>query len=485
MKRIHNKDVQREIGLRGSLHDFIKLAWPIVEPSIPFIDGWHIGAMCEHLEACHRREIRRLVVNVPPGTMKSMCVSVFWNVWSWIRDPSTRWMAASYDASLTLRDNRKVLLIIRSEWFRERWGDRVFVGPQVAEGNFSNHKKGERFATSIEGKNTGRHFDFKIIDDPLKPADLSKTSLDTCTEWAKNTLVSRVKPGATPTDVTVCIMQRLHENDLAGHFLRQGYEGLVLPMRFEEQRRCKTSIFLDPRTTEGELLWPQGKSEAAVVELETSMGSRVAAAQLQQFPVPDGGQIFKRDWFKYAKILGRPDKFDQMIQSWDLAFKDGDGSDYVVGQVWGRKGGEFYLLDQVKERMNAPATCEAIRMMRRKWPRATAILVEDKANGPAVISMLRKSVSGIIEVNPKGGKVARANAVSPMFEAGNVYLPDPEESGWVDGFATEMCMFPVGANDDQVDACTQALCYLQERSNRLAQAMARVQANGGASKVFG
>lgn len=361
----------------------------------------------------------------------------------------------------------------------------MFVAPHVAESNFENLKKGFRFSTSLEGKNMGRHYDYKLIDDPIKPQDISKVTLDKAIGWAQSTLVSRVLPGATPTDVTVCIMQRLHERDLAGYFIEQGYEALILPMRFEETSPCKTRIFTDPRTQRGELLWPQGKSEEAVVELEKNMGARVISAQLQQKPVPDGGQVFRREWFNHYKKIGLPARFDQMIQSWDLSFKDSDGSDYVVGQVWGRSQGSFYLLDQVRERMSAPATCEAIKMVRRKWPKATAILVEDKANGPAVISMLRKTVSGIIEVDPKGGKVSRANAISPLLEAGNVHFPDPSECEWIDGYINEFCMFPAGSYDDQVDCTTQALSYLHERGSRLVAAMARLKASGNVLKMFG
>ena len=214
-------------------------------------------------------------------------------------------------------------------------------------------------------------------------------------------------------------------------------------------------------------------------ELKINLGSYAAAGQLQQRPSPAGGGIFKRHWFRYFQPRGAnlppvlvrmpdgsqvsipavelPRQVEETIQSWDCSFKDLDTSDYVVGQVWGRIGARFLLGDQIRERLDCPGTVKAVRGMREKWQGTMAILIEDKANGSAVIQMLSHEIPGILPVNPGGGKIARAQAISPLVEAGNIYLPHPDFAPWVNDFIEECVQFPNGAHDDQVDAMTQAL----------------------------
>jgi predicted phage terminase large subunit-like protein len=223
------------------------------------------------------------------------------------------------------------------------------------------------------------------------------------------------------TGAKLIIMQRVHEADLAGHVLKQGgYEHLCLPAEYDGVRRTTSIGWTDPRNQMGELLWPERYGPEQIQELKRSLSSYAAAAQLQQRPSPASGGILKRNWWKY--VDQRPDlnDCDELIQSWDLAFKDTDGSSYVVGQVWGRWGADMVLLDQVRARMTFPQTLDAFRELTRKWPQTQAKLVEDKANGPALIAMLKREIPGIIPVRPDGTKEARAHAVSAAIEAGNV-----------------------------------------------------------------
>jgi predicted phage terminase large subunit-like protein len=272
--------------------------------------------------------------------------------------------------------------------------------------------------------------------------------------------------------VRIIIMQRLVEGDLAGKAIAQGYEHLMLPMEYEPKRKCVTSIgFEDPRTVEGELLNRKRFPRSAIENLKRELGSRGTAAQLQQNPIAAGGNIIKEQWARFYEVL--PKRFHNLIQSWDCTFKDADDSDFVVGQVWGQHGANYYLVDQIRGRMNFVETCNAIRMLSSKHPKARTKIIEDKANGPAVISALKREVPGLIPVNPEGGKEARVHAVEPLWEAGNVYLPSGNLATWVtgpDSFLDEVIGFPAKPHDDQVDAMSQALIYLESKSIGLLKA---------------
>jgi predicted phage terminase large subunit-like protein len=288
------------------------------------------------------------------------------------------------------------------------------------------------------------------------------------------------------------IQQRLHEADLTGDLLiRGGYEHLCLPAEFEPDRRCSTSIgWTDPRTTAGELLWPQRMDQAKLDELKETLGSYRYAGQFQQRPAPAGGGMLKRHWWGYWQPLGAnlppiavrlpdgtiemrhavelPTNLDQ-LQSWDMSFKDTKNSDYVVGLVIAALGADRYLLDLTRDRLDLPGTLAAVRRLTAKWPNAHLKLIEDKANGPAVIQSLKKEIHGFVEVNPEGGKMSRAAAASPQLESGNWYLPHPMLRQWVDAFIAECAAFPAGAHDDQVDAWSQgAKRLLPIRQKRLA-----------------
>ncbi len=275
-------------------------------------------------------------------------------------------------------------------------------------------------------------------------------------------------------------MQRCHQQDLGGHLLEQGgFEHLCLPAEYEGPTRPTSIGFADPRQEHGELLWPERFGPKEIEELKVSLGSYAAAGQLQQRPSPAGGGLIKRHWFRFWQPRGMnfppvivrlpdgtqasitaieaPYHVDEQIQSWDCAFKDLQTSDYVVGQVWARLGSAYLLGDQVRARMDCPTTVKAVRELSQKWPGTLAKLIEDKANGSAVIQMLAQEIPGILPVNPSGGKIARAAAVSPLIEAGNVYLPHPLYAPWVNDFIEECAAFPNGAHDDQVDAMTQAI----------------------------
>ncbi len=428
---------------RRDLHQFVLQAWHVLEPDTPFVDGLHVRAICDHLQALTEGRIRHLIINVPPGHAKSLLTAVFWPAWVWIDHPEARWLFSSYREPLATRDSVKCRRLIESQWYQERWGDRYqLTGDQNQKNRFENTKTGCRVVVPISS-GTGERGDYVVVDDPhsVDQAE-SDTERRSAIEWWNGSMATRLNNLATGHKVV--IQQRLHEADLTGDLLlRGGYELLCLPAEFEPERRCSTVIgWTDSRKESGDLLWPEKVTRANLEELKVSLGSYRYAGQYQQRPSPAEGGIFKRRWWRYwrpahldlppvqlrtsdgemlsIQAVPVPAQFDSMIQSWDTAFKDLATSDYVVGQVWGAIKADRFLLDQCRGRMDMPSTKEALKDMTKRWPKTAVKLIEDKANGPAVIQELRHDVSGLVEVNPEGGKIARANAVAPQAESGNI-----------------------------------------------------------------
>lgn len=456
-------ELDQEIA-RRSLSEFCKMAWHVLEPATPIKWGWALDAMCEHLEAVHNGQIKRLLMNVPPGMMKSLLTGVFFPAWEWGAggNPSLRYLTTAHKEDLAIRDNLKCRRLISSDWYQERWSVEL-CGDQNAKKKFENTATGFRESMAFRSL-TGSRGDRVIIDDPLSVDDaFSQAALLS----AETTFLEAVPSRVNNSDsAIIVIMQRLHERDTSGVILAKGlgYDHLMLPMRFEESRRCKTSIgFTDPRQKEGELLFPERFTAAQVDEMEKVMGGYAVAGQFQQRPVPRGGGLFKSDWVQYWDTL--PERFDASAISWDMTFKDSKASDFVVGQVWGRKDGCFYLIDQFRGQWDFVKTLEQFVAAARKYPRITRKLIEDKANGPAIISALKRKVTGIIPITPKESKEARANAVTTLWEARNVYLPPPDRYPWVaQDFIPELLAFPSGAHDDTIDAMSQALNDLNRHS---------------------
>jgi len=444
-----------------------------------------MDALAEHLEAITRGQIRNLLITIPPRHSKSSIVSVMWPCWEWITAPERRWLFASYAESLAIRDNVRSRRLIQSVWYQGNWGVRFqFAGDQNEKRKVETDRRGHRIAVGTGGSATGEGGDRLVIDDPHNIGDIeSDITRKGVLDWFDTVWSTRAND--PKTTAKVIIMQRSHADDLAGHVLEQGgWEHLSIPAEYEGDTRQTVIGWSDPRRREGELLWPERFGAEEIAQSKKTLGSYAYSGQYQQRPSPIGGGIFKRHWWRYwrpahmdlppvqvrtpdgelrsiAAVL-LPGQFDGMLQSWDLAFKDLRTSDYVAGGVWALIGADKFLLDQRRERLDFPGTVAAIRAMTAKWPGAAAKLVEDKANGPAVIASLQHEIPGLIAVNPAGGKIARAQAVSPQCESSNVYLPHPAVAPWVDEFIEEAATFPNGRHDDQVDEMTQALIRMQE-----------------------
>ena len=472
---------------------FVEDAWHLVRPADRYVDGFHIGAICEHLEAQTRGEIQDLVICIPPGCMKSLLVCVFWHAWEWTFAPQTSWMFGSHDSALSIRDALRTRRIFENPWYHARWGDlwRPMVGDEWKATKYSNDKGGTRYATSVGSSSIGFHADRQAIDDPIKPQDvqgspqMARKACDKAWVWITEAMSTRLLKDATRT----LIMQRLHQIDPAGRLIAGGdYETLVLPMEYEPKTMCTTSIgFEDPRTEQGELLFPGLFDRERVDKRKKDLGSRAAASQLQQHPSPLEGSIFKRSWIKYYYLPGFEHLADvgavplpaahllRKILSLDCSFKGNDDSDFVALHCWAHVEADSYLIDRIHERMGAADTIKAMATMSAAHPKAATKLVEDAANGAAVVDMLQKKIPGLILVSAAGGKVARARAVEPFFESGNVYLPHPECKAWAGDVVEELTTFPNSAHDDDVDATTHALARLHlDDTETYLQAMANL-----------
>ena len=482
----------------GSFQDFVRLAWPKVYHASPLQWNWHIPLLCEHYEACFRGEIRELVVNLPPGGSKSSLTCVMFPTWGWIKRPASSWIFAAYGQQLVRRDADATRKLMQSAWFQARWGDRVTLPTVAAVDLIKNHQGGFRLGTTPGGEVTGFHANAQIIDDPNKPEELTKVALEEVKTWMSRTMASRWRR-PPELNTLILIMQRLHCDDLSSMLIDRGAVHVCLPANFDPARRTVTTWGRDPREAVGELMDPVRLPQVLIEELRKNMGGIHASAQLDQSPVPEGGAVFKREHLRFWSTnpvsvaegvalagagelrfpcVARPDGFDQRINSWDCAFKDEETSDYVAGGDWGRVGPRFYLLHQAYGHFSFPATCQQVVMLRARADGAVAVVIEDKANGTAVVQTLEKAIPGVIATDPKGGKFARASSASAFFEAHNVFLPDPGMSGfeWVEGkYIPELLSFPRAKHDDQVDQTTQALLYLQEKTNYLGDAMKKIR----------
>ena len=442
-----------------SLHAFLVAAWPEVEPAKDFVDGPHIRLICDTLERVTSGEITRLVINVPPRTTKSTIVSVVWPAWDWVHNAGMQFLTGSHNMSLATRDALKCRRLIESQWYRTLFPQVRVTTDQNQKTRYDLDGGGHRIAFGMGSGVTGEGGDRLVIDDPHPASDgmWSAANRRMVCDTFDSELSTRLNDRSA--SAIVLIMQRLHELDLTGHCVKSGtWEHIVLPMEYD----ADISSHHDWRRDKGDLLCEERFSAQDLQELRERLGSYSYAGQYQQTPVPDGGGLFQKSWWRFHD--GTITAFDTCVQSWDMTFKRTDSGSYVVGQVWGKRGADYYLLHQYRKRVDIVGTIDAMKNVcalcdAKRWP-VSAILVEDKANGPAVIDLLRDEIAGLIPVSVGGSKEARASAVAPLVESGRVYLPDTSTT--YDEFLPEASMFPRAQSDDQVDAMSQAINYLQK-----------------------
>lgn len=465
---------------RRHLSNFVQLMWSDVEPGRDLIWDWPLDAMCEHLEAVSNGQILNLIINVPPRFLKSTIVSVMWPAWEWLHRPMLRYLTASYDKTLATRDGVRSRRLIRSSKYRllnlGEEGDQKFYfeADQNLKSSYENNRTGTRICVSPSSGATGYGGDRIMVDDPHNVREAEgEDQRNAVKEWWDKTMSTRRDSAET---ARVIIMQRLHEDDLTGHCLeKKTYDHLCLPLLYEDDHPHKSSTslhFADPRKTEGAMLMPNRTTIEQVEEAKVDLGTYGFVGQMQQRPAPSEGGIFQVAWFDQFEVEPPTAEFDRMFSSWDATFKGKDdrrgrryeieaikNRSFVVGSMWGLIGANSYLLDEERGQWNILETIEAMLRMRERWPRATAHLVEDKANGPAIETLLQDKVPGLLLVNPRGSKIQRAHAVSPYCEAKNIHVPSPTYAPWVHAWIHEICTFPFGRFNDRVDAFTQAMIW--------------------------
>lgn len=429
--------------------------------------NWSHSLVCNALDKFVRGEIKRLMIFEQPRVGKSELVSRRLPSFAFGLYPDINILQATYGDDLSRMHNNDVQRIMSYEVYKELFpntqlpgeiSDNTTPGKWIRTSNMFQivGRKGFYRSTGVGGALTGMGADMLIIDDPFKnrkEAD-SQVVRDMVWNWYASTAYTRLEKDGR----ILLTMTRWHEDDLAGRLIKQMKEDpdadqwvvISLPAIYESE--IPTSY--DPRLN-GEALWPEKYNEDRLKTIKASIGTREWNALFQQRPSALEGSTIKRKWFKFYKEL--PDSVVNYMQSWDLSFDDKEGSSHTVGQVWGQKGANLYLIDQVRDQMNFPAQIQAVRTFSAKHPKVHGKLIENKANAHALISTLEEEIYGIIRVEPKGSKEDRAKAASPSIEAGNVWLPDPSIAPWVHDFLDECANFPNGTNKDQVDTMTQAI----------------------------
>ncbi len=420
-----------------------------------WIPARHHRLIAKKLQEVADGKCKRLMVWLPPRHGKSMEITETFPSYFLGKHPEKHVIEVSYNNDFAEKFGLSNRLKV------EKYGYQVF-GHTYSEYKatktnwYLDNYIGGMLSVGVGGAITGEGADLLLIDDPIKNRQEaeSETYRRHLYEEYQSTLYTRVQNDGA----IIIVMTRWHEDDICGRLLNRSivepedWEILNIPAVCEEQN--------DPLGREiGETIWPeQGYDKEWAEKTKAAVGTYVWAGMYEQRPAPLEGGLFKRDTFKFYKVM--PQGFNKIVQSWDCTFKEADTSDFVAGQVWGRKGADFYLLDCVHAKMGITATMQSIRTLSAKWPNARAKLIEDAANGPAVIELLKREIPGILPVNPEGGKVVRAQAILPFVEAGNVWLPDPSIAPWVHDFVEEAANFPNALHDDNVDAMTQGLNHL-------------------------
>lgn len=461
-------DTERELA-RRKLSWFVRHLHPELQTGTPLSWGWYLDAIADHLDAVARGEIKRICINVLNRSLKSMVSSVCFPAFCWLERPWLRILSSSHASDLAVEHSwasRQLMMTDAYQALALREDGQPsfrFVGDQNTKEFYANDKGGRRIATQV-GSGTGKGGHIVMVDDPLSiDQAFSETATATANRWLFNTLWTRQDDPSASSFVIV--MHRLRRDDPTAEAVKKelGFEVLSLPLEYEPaKRRPPTSIgWEDPRMVEGESLHPSRWTPAVIAHRKVTDGDLYHAI-CQQDPVASGAKPLKAEWFA-RRWTSMPAKFDQVIMSWDTSFKGMDPTkaktkrSRTAGFVLGVNGAEVYVLDHRCEQMDFNQQQDAITEMVAAWPEASTKLIEDEANGAALITSLGKTIPGIVGCIPKGSKYMRLVAVTPFFRAGNVLFPPDDSAPWVSGCIQRFLDYPSVDYDDEIDAMSQGL----------------------------
>lgn len=459
------KELLRRREARNNLSAYIQYTNPKYK-----VSGFS-NAVCYALDRflidVHAGKRPILILQAPPQHGKSEIVSRKLPSFILGKFPDTRIGAASYSDELAGSMAQDVRRNLASDEHK-----RLFPHPEEKR-RYSVNRTGEFTSPTGSGGYvgvgvgaglTGRPVDIGIIDDPVKNEKeaLSPTTKEGHWNWYQSVFTTRLSENSGQ----IIMATSWAEDDLPARVVSHFRDDPRLTILRFPAINDPDDVGYNQNLPLGPLV-PELKSMAFLLEIKSLFSDYWWAALYQQSPKSLGGNVFKEIGIQYYLPKDLPSSFNKVIASWDCTFKDTDGTDYVVGQVWGKSGANSYLLAQVRERMSFTKTVKEVVLLRESWPRTREVLIEDKANGPAVIDTLKASVPGIIPIEPDGSKLARAHAVTSYWEAGNIWLPHPDIAPWVSALIAELTSFPASANDDQVDALTQALRRLYPLFNKL------------------
>ncbi|BGI52071.1 MAG: phage terminase large subunit [Candidatus Hamiltonella defensa (Ceratovacuna japonica)] len=455
---VPNKAQFYEAMLRDDLSSFIQRTFATVDPGAQYLHNWHVDLIAEYLKACTDRDIKRLIINIPPRYLKSIAVSVAWPAWVLGHAPSSTFLASSYSDKLALKHSVDCRLVVQSAWYRKVFPQIQLVRDQNEKSKFVTTARGHRIATSTGGTATGEGGDFLIVYDPHNPRQAeSPTEREKALEWFDQTFYSRLND--KKNGVIVVVMQRLHEKDLSGHLLAQGgWEHVKIPAIADSRTMIDFGRIRKTRSP-GELLHPEREGKPEIAKTQTALGTYGFSGQYQQEPVPAEGGMIKKPWVhRYKTPPAHPVR---IVQSWDTAYKPNQINDPSVCTTWAETRLAYYLLEVWRDRVEYPRLKSAVKSLAEKW-HPNAILIEDKASGQSLIQELKASTPlPIIAITPEQDKLTRMSAQSAQFEAGKVFIPD--SAAWLLDFEKELFTFPLAEHDDQIDSTSQFLGWVSHQ----------------------
>lgn len=445
--------------LRNDFASFIGKSLSTADPGAHFQHNWHIDLIAEYLEAARRGEVTRLIINMPPRSLKSQCVSIAWPAWILAHDPSARIMAASYSAALAVRHSLDCRQVITSPWYRHLFPQVRLAADQNEKRKFMTTQRGFRFATSVGGTATGEGGNFLIIDDPMNAQQAMNAGLRAHVKrWYDHTFSTRLND--KKRGVIVLVMQRLHADDLTAHLIEKGgFTHLSLPAIAATPIICAFGRVMKKREV-GDILHPAREDAALLERAKIELGSQGFSAQYQQQPLPEEGSMMKREWWlRYERL---PENPGRIVQSWDTAIKVQDHNDASVCLTFAESEQKSFVLDVQVMRLEYPDLKRRVCELAAAY-KPHAILIEDKASGQQLLQDLKRETSLPVIASLSGtNKITRFAAVSAMIEAGRLVLP--VGAPWLAAFEQELLEFPHGKHDDQVDALTQYLDFLRKSS---------------------